>query len=222
LAALASVRFALPPSPDPALGAILFDIGPTSVTLVVSDRYRMAVSELLVGDRCGPSAMAAVPQDRLPELEQFLLGEDTVTVDVHGQVIRWTAEDRQLELRLSSEEFPEYRSIVNVLGTRRVITDVASARAVLASRPLAHGTGIDGSSVDVAILTTNESGALVVRPDTDTADCVVVNVEFLLEAMEANPTGQLFLDLASPITPLAIRFPHKPGTFSVLMPTRLV
>jgi len=73
----------------------------------------------------------------------------------------------------------------------------------------------------VAILTANESGALVARPDTDTEDCVVVNVEFLLEAMDANPTGQLVLDFATPITPLAIRFPHRPGTFSVLMPTHL-
>ena len=219
--ALRAVLFALPDSPDPSLSAVLFDIGPRSVTLVASDRYRMAVSELLVGDRRGPSARAAVPQDRLPELERFLLGEGTVTVDVCGQIIRWTTEDRQFELELSSEEFPEYRSIVDVLGTRRVITDVDSARAVLESRPVAHGPGVDGSPVDVAILTANESGALVARPDTDTMGCVVVNVEFLLEAMEANPTGQLVLDFASPITPLAIRFPHRPGTFSVLMPTHL-
>ena len=221
LAALASVRFALPDCPDPALGAILFDIGPSSVTLVASDRYRMAVSELLVGDRRGPSARAAVPQDRLPELERFLVGEGTVVVDVCGQIIRWTSGDRRFELVLSSEEFPEYRSIVDVLGTRRVITDVDSARAVLESRPVAHGPGVDGSPVDVAILTATESGALVARPDIDTEGCVVVNVEFLLEAIDANPAGQLVLDFASPITPLAIRFPHRPGTFSVLMPTHL-
>jgi DNA polymerase III subunit beta len=221
LAALASVRFALPEGPDPALGAILFDIGPTSVTLVASDRYRMAVSELLVGDRRGPLARAAVPQDRLPELERFLSGEGTVSVQVCGQVIRWTKLGRQLELELSPEEFPEYRSIVSIVGTRRVITDVESVRTVLESGPVAQGAGIDGSPVDVAILTANTSGALVALPDADTEDCVVVNVDFLLEAMDANPAGQLVLDFSSPITPLAIRFPHRPGTFSVLMPTHL-
>jgi len=226
LAALTSVRFALPDSPDPVLSAVLIDIGPTSVTLVASDRYRMAVSELLVADRFGPPAKAAVPQDRLPELERFLTREGTVTAAVCGNTILWKIKDSQLEFALSCEDFPEYHSIVNVEGKRRITTSIEHARSALESSRLTRGHGIDGGTVDVAILAASESGALVARPDTDAEGCVVVNVSFLMEAMEqqamdAGPMGQLVLDLASPITPLAIRFPDKPGTFSVLMPTRL-
>jgi DNA polymerase III sliding clamp (beta) subunit (PCNA family) len=55
----------------------------------------------------------------------------------------------------------------------------------------------------------------------DGARHIAVNRGYLLEAIDAAGGGQLVLELDGPISPLAIRAPGDPDTFSVLMPVRL-
>ena len=83
--------------------------------------------------------------------------------------------------------------------------------------------GQDGADYPVSVLSVAEDGAFAVVDAGDEGPAgalrVQVNRDFLLEAVEAGASGQLVLELGGPIAPLAIRFPGREGTFSLLMPT---
>ena len=72
--AIASVRFAAGVDPAlPGLCGVLFDVEGDVLRLVASDRYRMAVATVPVGDRRGPDARAIAP---LSLVDGLSLGAD--------------------------------------------------------------------------------------------------------------------------------------------------
>jgi DNA-binding transcriptional MerR regulator len=209
-AALRAVRFAAGSDPEfPALSGVVLDAAPDTLTLVATDRYRLAVAVAPVVAMDGPPVEAVIPAglaDRIPAAE-------TVSIAVTGDAVRVAADDEVLGGSLIAERFPDYRRLLPADG-RSVPVDGSALRAAVAAAPT-RTLRRDGAEYEVTILENGPDGVRV----TD-GPGVAVNREFLLEALDAGGDGQLLLTLDGPITPLVITAPSA-RSVSLLMPVRL-
>src|SRR5918999_667538 len=98
--ALRAVRFAVGSDPEfPVLSGVLFNVTPETVTVVATDRYRLATADLPVVALDGPGVAVIVPADlvdRVPHAE-------TVSITVAGSSIRVAAADEVLDGELIAE-----------------------------------------------------------------------------------------------------------------------
>jgi DNA polymerase III subunit beta len=209
-AALRAVRFAVGSDPElPVLSGVLFDVTPGALTVVATDRYRLATAEVPVAVLDGPPVGAVLPVglvDRIPPA-------GTVLITLHGAAVRVAAGAETLDGEVIVDRFPDYRALLPADG-RAVEVDGAALRAAVVAAP-AHRILRDGTEYDVTILEGGPDGVRV----TD-GPGIVVNREFLLEALDAGGAGQLLLALDGPIAPLAITA-ESPRSISLLMPVRL-
>jgi DNA-binding transcriptional MerR regulator len=216
IAALHAVRFAVGDDPElPVLAGILFEVGSEGLTLVATDRYRLAVAPVRTTTRTGPAVDALVPAalaDRIGEL-----GSDpsTATLDltVHTATITARSVAGVVEGELLPDAFPDYRRLLAEDG--RPVRMDATARAALAAAPTRTMVREpDGVSFEAAVLGLDADGVLT----TDGSGAIGVNREFLLQALDAGGPGQLELLLDGPLTPLVVR---SSRSTSMLMPVRL-
>lgn len=226
LAALSSVRFAVSSNPElPMLGGVLLDVTADELRVVATDRYRMAVATAPLTLLEGPVARVLAPAGLVDDVMTAVAPwSGPVTVVVDGPRITVTSSDGTTHAgELLDLEFPDWERVVRISGSRRVRIDTARLRsdlAAAATRTMHREQ--DGVDYEVSLLTYGPDGGLGVAAEVEpTEDGVAVDREFLLQALDAGNTAELLLELDGPIGPLAIRDPDRPGTFSVLMPTRL-
>lgn len=207
--ALAAVRFALPvPGETVDLDAVLFEVADDRLTLVATDRYRMAVSAVPVTGRSGPSGRLTVPRDDLDRIAE--LPGDTVDGRLDGDVLRLG----ELSLTAHPGDFPAYQMVTEAVAGQRIPVEPSALRASLAGGPVRRVPDCPGA---VAALGLDPTGALRVVDEAGPGFVAAVNRDYLLAA----PAGQLVLQLDGPLHPLAVRHATDPGTYSVLMPVRL-
>lgn len=197
-AALGSVRFAVGSDPEfPVLHGVLLDVGPDVLTVVATDRYRLAVATVPVLAIDGPARSVVVPPD-LPAGDGVLRVDDA-TVTVGG-----TAHP------LVEGAFPDHRRLLPAPSDRGVAVEAAELRAAVAAGGTRRVAG-----AEVTVLAVDAAGRLVVGAGHEG---VGVNAEFLLEAVDAGGAGPLRLELDGPLAPVALR---SADAFSLLMPVRL-
>jgi DNA polymerase III subunit beta len=209
-AALRAVRFAVGSDPDlPALSGVSFDVARDALTVVATDRYRLATAEVPVVVLDGPPVGAVLPVelvDRIPPA-------GPVAITLVGAAVRVVAGAAALDAEVIVERFPDYRGLLPA-DDPAVEVDGAALRAAVAAAPVRR-VRRDGAEYDVTILEGGPDGVRVTDgPGT------AVNREFLLEALDAGGAGQLLLGLDGPIAPLAITA-ESPRSVSLLMPVRL-
>ncbi|WP_184540057.1 DNA polymerase III subunit beta family protein [Micromonospora polyrhachis] len=234
-ATIDAVRFAIGRDPElPMLNAVWCEVGPETLRLVATDRFRLAVAESAIGQVTGPPAHLLVPATLIDQLRELLIEDEPVELVLTPTVITVELPRHRLAMPTLEHDFPDYRRLLGdrlggrfgTSGGQQVTVDAPALRAALA--PEVAPTVVrehNGVRYDVAILTVNETGGLTVVDgaglDLDQSGYVGVNGDFLLDALGASGQGQLVLELDGPINPLAIRLPADEGTFSVLMPVRL-
>jgi DNA polymerase III subunit beta len=221
-ATLDAVRFAVGADPElPQLGGVLFETGKDTLTLVATDRYRLAVAST-AADVEGPPVRLTLPIDLL---DRMPLRAGPITIDLTGEAVRAENGDAVAEGAPMAVEFPDYRRILD--GSRgeprRVTVDVAALREQVSAAAVvtrAH----EGTTYPVVALGLDPAGSVRVAAESEwataTAEHVGVQREFLLEALAAGGAGQLVLELDGPIKPLAFRVPGDDSRFSILMPVR--
>ncbi|MEJ3658242.1 MerR family transcriptional regulator [Actinomycetes bacterium KLBMP 9759] len=191
--ALRAVRFAVGADPElPVLSGVLLEVDGTTLTLVATDRYRLALAEVTLAAPAEPTSVV-VPAHVLDEIAT---GSGEVAITVDGESLT----SGNVAGALLPDAFPDYRPLVPQ-ARDGILVDVTALR----NAPAHHvRDGID-------VLALDEQG----RP---AASGVGVNREFLLEAVDAVGPGQLQLELDGPLAPLVIR---SPSSLSLLMPIRL-
>jgi DNA-binding transcriptional MerR regulator len=215
-ATIDAVRFAAGTDPAlPMLGGVLFETSDRTLTLVATDRYRLAVASA-PADVDGPPIRVVVPLPVVDAARAAATGDVTVTLE-QRRVSFGTVAGEPLDV-----DFPDHRRLIGEPAARRVTVDVTVLRDALAAQPEVVREH-EGSAYAVSVLGLDPAGALRVVPEADwAADAdahVAVNREFLLQALDAGGAGQLVLDLDGPIKPLAVRAPGH-DRFSLLMPVR--
>ncbi|WP_285738088.1 MerR family transcriptional regulator [Kitasatospora phosalacinea] len=205
-AALDAVRFAAPADAAlPAVAGIFLDAEDGALHLVATDRYRLAVADCPAA-LDGPPVSALLPT-ALADAARALLGDaEEAELIVDGNRFTIRAAGRALSGERVEADFPDYRRLLRLEPTHRITLTAAQLRA------LPEDTGAD---TPTATLTATPADALPDAP-APTDLLVHVNRDFLLEA--AGSAEQLVLELGGPIGPLAIRFPARTDTFSLLMP----
>jgi DNA-binding transcriptional MerR regulator len=214
-AALRAVRFAAGSDPAlPVLASVLFELNGADLTLVATDRYRLARAKVPAP---GGSPVAAVVPVALADaiaallagsdLAEIVVGEGTITVRVGGTEVSGA---------LLDDAYPDYRRMPwdrwTPGGTATV--DTAGLRAAVEAAPTRTSRREqDGVEFPVTELAVGPDGAVTVAPGG-----VGVNREFLLEAVDAGGGGQLVLSLDGPVAPLVLA---SERSTSLLMPVRL-
>jgi DNA polymerase-3 subunit beta len=228
-AALDAVRFAASTDPGlPMLGGVLIEAEAGAITLVTTDRYRLAVARTAAAVE-GPPIRLVVPlplADAARALltgDTLLTGSDLVTLDL-GERVVVDVGGRRAEGGPLDADFPDHRRLLHDSAEpERVTVDVTALRAAIAAAPPVWREH-DGTTYPISILTVDPAGGVRLAAEAEwTADAeahVAVNREFLLEALDAGGAGQLVLELDGPIKPLAVRPPGDVHRFSVLMPVR--
>jgi DNA-binding transcriptional MerR regulator len=225
-ASLDAVRFAAGSDPElPMLGGVLCETDGDALTLVATDRYRLALART-AADVAGPPVRMLVPVPLVDAVRPLLTGDDAVTVTLDDDRITFETGGRRVEGSPLDDTFPDHRRLVSAdgaEGARRVTVDVETLRdAVAAAAPVWREHG--GAPYQISILKVGPTGLLGVAAEgewaADEAAHVAVNREFLLEALDAGGAGQLVLELDGPINPLAVRPPGDAQRFSILMPVR--
>jgi DNA-binding transcriptional MerR regulator len=209
--ALRAVRFAVGADPGiPVLSGVLLDVTAETLTVVATDRYRLAVSSAPVLSLDGAGVAVVVPAefaDRIPH-------GDVVTIAVDGSTITVHAGTDVLSTELIPDDFPDYRRLLPEAG-RPVPVRPALRAELLAAPARTMRREPDGTEFEVAVLRAAPDGGITIDPD---GDGVGVNREFLLQALDAGGPGQLLLSLDGPIGPLVVR---SARSVSLLMPVRL-
>jgi DNA-binding transcriptional MerR regulator len=199
--ALDAVRFAASADPEqPALCGVLFDVDGDELTLVATDRYRLAVSRVKVRVKARAEANASVIADSAlaDGIRELARDADEVELAFDGRdITASTAAGGRVTGERLDHDFPDYRQLLRLEPTHRVTVRTAELREKLAGGP--------------------EVSMLDLVPDLR----VAVNRQFLLDALMAADREQLVLELGGPVAPLAIRLPDREDTMSLLMPIRL-
>ena len=211
-AARAAVFYAAAEADGP-LGGVLIEAGAESLTLVATDRFRLAIATTAATVQ-GPPIRVIIPAADLPRTaDRLVLEEKEITAD--GR-----------KLATIEGDYPDWRRLVGEPSGPRVTVEVAALRAAVEAGPSIHREH-EGSSYPLSILRFDDAGGLRVADEeawaADTDGHVAVNRDFLLQALDAGGAGQLVLELDGPIRPLAFR--HAGGVsqhdqISLLMPVR--
>lgn len=230
-AAVDAVRFAASTDPDlPMLGGVLVETESDSLTLVTTDRYRLAVARA-AATVDGPPSRVLAPLPLVDAARRLLTGDEPVIVTLDAERVAVDAAGQRIDGTPIDAEFPDHRRLIHTefpdhgRAPRggRVTVNSAALREAVATGP-AVWREHDGTSYPVSILTVDPAGTLRVAAEaewTGDADAhVAVNREYLLQALAAGGAGQLVLELDGPIKPLAVRVPDDAHRFSILMPVR--
>jgi DNA-binding transcriptional MerR regulator len=216
-ASLDAVRFAAATAPDGLLPGVLFDTGAGGLTLVATDRFRLAVAEV-AAEVEGPPARFSLPLTFVDGLHS-LSGQ--VTLDLAADGVRAEAGGTVVEGKPLPVDFPDYRRIAERADepATRVTVDSVRLREMVAAAPTTTREH-EGMAYEVTLLALDSAGSVQPVAVSEWSDeHVAVNREFLLQALDAGGAGQLVLELDGPIHPLAVRVPGE-SRYSILMPVR--
>ncbi len=219
-AALDAVRFAVSRDPGlPVLGGLLFDAGPHGLTLVATDRYRLAVAP--VAGATVPAPVRALVPAALADAVRALLPRDGEAVlTLGGGRAEARAAGRTVAGECLEHDFPDHRRLMEVPGSRRLTAGAGALRSGMADHPF-H------SAEHEAVLTLLEAGPgdrlrVVPAPAVPSAaGLVAVNRDFLAETLNALGGGDLVLEYAGPTAPLTWSPAGGDGRSVLLMPVRL-
>jgi len=223
-AALDAVRFAASTDPAlPAVAGVLLELEADTLRVVATDRYRLAVSQAPATGLTGPAASAIAPTAFVDELRALLDGDGDTELVIDGdRLTATTAVGRRVTGERIDQDYPDYRRMLRLEPTHQLPVDTAALRRTLGSGPTRSMVrSQDGTACEVSVLTVTPDGSLGIADENTEGPHVGVNREFLLEALAAGGRDQLVLELGGPVAPLAIRFPDRQDTFSLLMPTAL-
>jgi DNA polymerase III subunit beta len=222
-AALDAVRFAAPSSSDgPIPAGVHAESDGSVLTLVATDRYRMALAQAAAASIEGPPARAFLPLAFVDQVRAVRTGQ--VTLDLAAETVRAETADGVVEAEPLPFDFPDFRRLLPVAGEKQQVTvDTAVLREAVTAAPTTLREH-EGTAYEISVLGIDPAGSVRLVAESewaaDAGSHVAVRREFLLEALDAGAAGQLVLELDGPIKPLAFRVPGDDSRFSILMPVR--
>jgi DNA-binding transcriptional MerR regulator len=212
-AALRQVRFAAGRDPEqPAIAGILLEVLDGGISLVATDRYRLAMAPV-TGRVQGPDAAALLPvgwvDEILPLLDRAARSAEAAVaeVTVGADAVQLGAGGATATTPRSGTEYPDYRRAVRDHLARPAGVPVDLDR-------LSADVATAGTEADTVVLALQDGGVTVTRAGAPGG--VTVNREFLLEAVTTADGTPVTLALDGPVSPLVVRTGR--GSVNLLMP----
>jgi DNA-binding transcriptional MerR regulator len=212
--ALAAVQFAVSHDPDlPELNGVLLDYDGSTLRVVASDRYRLAVATVTTRDQTGPVAQAITT----PSLTAHITAEAPETIQLNFQNRGLSVNDDPITVIAGA--FPDYRRLLvnnGATGFSVTTAEVLNRLTSGATRLRRQSPGDRLHEVSVVLMSTDHFQVL----DGSHPDAIAFNREFFIEALTASASDELVLTIEAD-GPLTITAPARPGHVNLLMPTRL-
>ncbi|MGW6980106.1 DNA polymerase III subunit beta family protein [Streptomyces sp. NPDC054932] len=214
-AALDAVRFAVGHDSElPVLGGILFDLEGAELTLVATDRYRMAVAHAPTTGHGGGRVRLTVPTPLVDAVRALLADDSPVRLTVEGDAVELETRGGRVAGQVLGEEFPDYRRLMRLPEGRRIALDVPALRRALG--------GQDGERCALVLTDTVTVADDASDPGSGSGsagDRVGVNPAFLLDALAAG--DDMLLEYIGPKAPLVLLRAGTEDAVSLLMPCTL-
>ena len=217
-------RFAAAPgtAPDPdvrSIEGVLVTVEHGALRLVATDRYRLAIRELVPASIDGPDARVVV---EVADLEAAsTAGADEVRVALDDASLAVASGSSSTDVRiLPSAVFPPYERLLPDAATlvHRALVPAAGLQALL--EPLVErGLAVLHLDGEVAV------GAVGEPPDavdgsqaTGPPVKIGINPQFVLEAAQLAVGPELLIEASSPTTPLVVRSATDGSYTCLIMP----
>lgn len=195
-----------------------------ALTLVASDRYRLATATAPTIRLTGTSQRVVAALDLVDELIGMLADVDgAVEIAFDRQMITLRASDRTWQAPPVVHEFPDYRTLLPPDRTAAPAVDVATLRAAVTAAPTRTMRRVqDCTDQAVVVLHGGRYGELGVEPAIENGIAIGMNRPFLLQALDSPKTSRLTVEVDGPVAPLVFRATDRYKVLSLSMPTRLV
>ncbi len=200
--------------PLPALSCVRIELSETEVTLVATDRYRLAVRKLHPQSFDGTPGAILIPAPALTGLTRWLTAADTVHLQAGGDLVLAAAGETRT-LASMDAEYPDYQVILDgleppacrVMVDRAALADLLGTDEVVALSIEADSVAIGNQKLDAIV--------------TGTPLRIAFTTRLLAEALATGVGPDVLLEIHAPDRPVVIRSADQ-GTFTTLvMPNRL-
>ncbi|GAB3828256.1 MerR family transcriptional regulator [Kribbella italica] len=202
------------PEPIPALGCVRIELSETEVTLVATDRYRLAVRKLHPQSFDGTPGAILIPAPALTELTRWLAAADTVHLRAGSDLTLSTSAETRT-LASMDAEYPDYQLILDGLEPPvcRVMADRAALAELLGTDEVV-ALGIESETIGIG----NQKLEAII---TGAPLRIGFTTRLLAEALATGVGPDVLLEIHAPDRPVVIRSADQ-GTFTTLvMPNRL-
>jgi DNA polymerase-3 subunit beta len=198
----------------PALRCVRIELTEAEVTLVATDRYRLAVRKLHPQSFDGTPGAILVPAPALTELSRWLAAADTVELQAGADLILTTQTDTRT-LASVDAEYPDYQLVLDNL-------EPAVCRVVVDRAGLAELLGADevvALSIQDATVAVGDRSIDAITTGAPTR--IGFTTRLLAEALATGVGPDVLLEIHAPDRPVVIRSADQ-GTFTTLvMPNRI-
>lgn len=202
----------------PVLTGVRLEIEGSTITMAATDRYRLAVRDLVWSpEQSGLSAIALVPARTLADTAKALASADKVTVALAtpgaGEgLVGFEGSGRRTTSRLLDGEFPKYKSLLpaesSSVATVETASLVESVRrvALVAERNTPIRLSFSGGEVTLEAGTGDEAQASESLDGTLTGDDISIafNPAYLLDGLGALGTDFAELRFTAPTRPAVL------------------
>jgi len=202
---------------EPVLGCVLVEARGGSLRLVATDRYRLAVRDLVPETGGDQEFRGLVPAATLRRWRPDLPSEGSLTLAVSADDLAIRADCLDLACPLVPAEFPAYEAVLACdAGARAVVVGREALRAGL-SRVADQG--------DVVLVRASRDGVTLVRGDEEVTVPargvgavveVALDPAFAVDAVEAVSGPDVVVEIADALHPVVFRSADD-GTFTTLL-----
>ncbi|GAB3917100.1 hypothetical protein GCM10011575_32590 [Microlunatus endophyticus] len=233
----AAIRQVAPFTADTDDGAtldhLLLDITDGEVTVVATDRYRMAARTLPVTDQAGPLRRITVAVDQLTGLSDWLRRRRSVELSAVGRSMIISDHDHDdgsgpdyQELEIGDDHFPDYRLLVDQLsesadGMRLIIDRVRLLQVVSADQQITVVIDPD-PDVDMITISRRHGAKSLTLPAVQSGELhrIAFNPGLLASALQSSVGPDVLIDAAAGHAAV-IRSADQGSFTTLVMPVRL-
>ena len=224
------VRAASGDDARPILTGVLMTAEESSLRLVATDSYRLAVRDLPGNTVLREGQKVLVPSKALAELQRLLSGAEQVTLHLGEHDAGFEVGNVRLTTRLIEGEFPNYRQLIPsthpnrlIVGKEALLDAVRRVKLLVrdATTPVRIALRPDGIELTVV---TQEVGQATEDVDAKYEGgeiTVAFNPAYLIDGVEAINGDEVLLETIDALRPAVIRPTEGSEYLYLLMPVRV-